>query len=102
MKKSVVKKLTADFLLLFNHFLWFQPSFFKYFLMDGQEAFVLLDEPENSLDISWQYELINTLEKLNPNAQYFITTHSPSIFGDGWGDKIIYMEDVTTPIVDKK
>ena len=59
---------------------------------------VLLDEPENSLDISWQYELINTLVKLNPNAQYFITTHSPSIFGDGWGDKIIYMEDVTTPI----
>ena len=70
----------------------------RVFLMDGKEAFVLLDEPENSLDISWQYELINTLVKLNPIAQYFITTHSPSIFGDGWGDKIIYMEDVTTPI----
>ena len=26
----------------------------------------------------------------------FITTHPPSIFGDGWDDKIIYMEDVTT------
>ena len=70
----------------------------RVFLMDGQEAFVLLDELENSLDISWQHDLINTLVKLNPNAQYFITTHSPSIFGDGWGDKIIYMEDVTTPI----
>ena len=70
----------------------------RVFLMDGKEAYVLLDEPENSLDISWQYELINTLVKLNPNAQYFITTHSPSIFGDGWGDKIIYMEDITTPI----
>lgn len=68
------------------------------FLMDGKEAYVLLDEPENSLDISWQYKLINTLVNLNPNAQYFITTHSPSIFGDGWGDKIIYMEDVTTII----
>ena len=70
----------------------------RVFLMDEQEAFVLLDEPENSLDISWQYVLINTLVKLNPNAQYFITTHSPSIYGDGWSDKIIYMEDVTTPI----
>ena len=70
----------------------------RVFLMDGQEAFVLLDEPENSLDISWQYEMINTLVKINPNAQYFITTHSPSVFSDGWGDKIIYMEDVTTPI----
>ena len=53
----------------------------RVFLMDGQ-----------------QYELINILVKLNPNAQYFIATHSPSIFGDGWGDRIIYMEDVTTPI----
>lgn len=70
----------------------------RVFLTESKEAYVLLDEPENSLDISWQYELINTLVKLNPNAQYFITTHSPSIFGDGWGDKIIYMEDVTTPV----
>lgn len=70
----------------------------RVFLMDGKEAFVLLDEPENSLDISWQFELINILVRLNLNAQYFITTHSPSIFGDGWGDKIIYMEDVTTPV----
>ena len=70
----------------------------RVFLLEGKESYVLLDEPENSLDISWQYELINTLVKLNPNAQYFITTHSPSIFGDGWGDKIIYMEDITTPV----
>ena len=70
----------------------------RVFLLDRDEAYVLLDVPENSLDISWQFELINMLVRLNPNAQYFITTHSPSIFGDGWGDKIIYMEDVTTPV----
>lgn len=70
----------------------------RVFLLDRKEAFVLLDEPENSLDISWQFELINILVKINPNAQYYITTHSPSIFGDGWGDKVIYMEDVTTAI----
>ena len=70
----------------------------RVFLLDGKESYVLLDEPENSLDISWQYKLIDTLVKLNPNAQFFITTHSPSIFGAGWGDKIIYMEDVITPI----
>jgi ABC-type cobalamin/Fe3+-siderophores transport system ATPase subunit len=70
----------------------------RVFLLEGKESYVLLDEPENSLDISWQYKLIDTLTKLNPNAQFFITTHSPSIFGAGWGDKIIYMEDVTTPV----
>lgn len=70
----------------------------RVFLLEGKESFVLLDEPENSLDISWQYKLIDTLVKLNSNAQFFITTHSPSIFGSGWGDKIIYMEDVITPV----
>ena len=70
----------------------------RVFLLDDKEAVVLIDEPENSLDISWLYKLVELLVKLNPNAQFFITTHSPSIFGDGWGDKIIYMEDVTTRI----
>ena len=68
--------------------------FLMVFLTDEKESIILIDEPENSLDISWQYQLINLLVKLNPNAQFFITTHSPSIFGDGWGDNIIYMEDV--------
>ncbi len=68
------------------------------FLLEEKESVVLIDEPENSLDISWQYKLINLFVKLNPNSPFFITTHSPGIFGDGWGDKIIYMEDVTTKI----
>lgn len=70
----------------------------RVFLLNEKEAIVLIDEPENSLDISWQYKLVELLVKLNPNAQFFITTHSPSIFGDGWGEKIIYMEEVTTKI----
>lgn len=70
----------------------------RVFLLNEEETVVLIDEPENSLDISWQYKLVDMLVKLNPNAQFFITTHSPSIFGNGWGDKIIYMEDVTSKI----
>lgn len=70
----------------------------RIFLLDGKESYVLLDEPENSLDISWQYKLIDTLVKFNPNAQFFITTHSPN-FGDiNWRSRTIRMEDVTTPI----
>ena len=64
-------------------------------LLGGREAIVLMDEPENSLDIDWQFELINILTRLNPQAQYFITTHSPAVFGDGWGDKVWYMEQIT-------
>ncbi len=67
----------------------------RIFLLNGREAVVLLDEPETSMDIDWQFELINILVRFNPNAQYFITTHSPALFGDGWGDKVWYMEQIT-------
>lgn len=65
------------------------------FLLNGRETVVLIDEPENSLDIDWQFDLVNLLVRLNPNAQFFITTHSPALFGDGWGDKVWYMEQIT-------
>lgn len=65
-------------------------------LEDGLEYVLLMDEPEISLHISWQYELLNWILELNPNVQLILTTHSPSIFSDGWGEKAIYMEDITT------
>lgn len=67
----------------------------RVFLLCGKEAVVLIDEPENSLDIDWQFDLVNLLTRLNPHAQYFITTHSPALFGEGWGDKVWYMEQIT-------
>ena len=70
----------------------------RVFLLNGNESIVLIDEPENSLDIDWQFELINLLVHLNPNAQFFITTHSPALFGDGWSDKVWYMEQITKPM----
>ena len=65
-------------------------------LEDGQEYVLMMDEPEISMHISWQYELLNWILELNPNVQLILTTHSPSIFSDGWGEKAIYMEDITT------
>ncbi|QUB67065.1 AAA family ATPase [Prevotella melaninogenica] len=65
------------------------------FLLKEKKAVILMDEPEISLHISWQYHLLDILTELNPQAQFIITTHSPSIFGDGWGDKVIYFDDIT-------
>lgn len=67
----------------------------RVFLLSGRESVVLIDEPENSLDIDWQFDLLNLLVRLNPHAQYFVTTHSPALFGEGWGDKVWYMEQIT-------
>ena len=51
----------------------------RVFLMDGQDAFVLLDEPENSLSAKWQIELSKFLAGASRvfNCQLIIATHSP-------------------------
>ena len=59
-----------------------------------QEYIMILDEPEISMHIDMQYTLIDNLLKLNPNVQLIVSTHSPSIFGSGWGDKVVYAEDL--------
>ncbi|MCR5044366.1 MAG: ATP-binding protein [Bacteroidaceae bacterium] len=57
-----------------------------------QEYILIMDEPEISMHIDMQYTLIDNLLKLNPNAQIIVSTHSPAIFGSGWGDKVVYSE----------
>lgn len=68
--------------------------FFTIFLQDEQPSVLFLDEPEISLHIHWQHKLIDTLRMLNPNCQLIISTHSPSIFGKGWGYKISKIEEL--------
>jgi len=65
---------------------------FRVFLMDKKPYVLVMDEPEISLHLGWQQDLIKTIRELNPNCQLIIATHSPSIFGKGWGDKITFME----------
>lgn len=51
---------------------------------------LLIDEPEISLHVAWQYQYIEELEdilKFN-NGQAIIATHSPQIIGERW-DKCI-------------
>ncbi|MBE6333730.1 MAG: ATP-binding protein [Bacteroidales bacterium] len=66
----------------------------KVFLMDEAPYILLMDEPEISLHIEWQHRLFDVIRKLNPNTQIITSTHSPSIFGDGWGDKLIFVADM--------
>ncbi|MCX8473892.1 MAG: AAA family ATPase, partial [Sediminibacterium sp.] len=48
--------------------------------------FVLIDEPEISLHITWQKEFLNDLIKIIKiqNIQVLVATHSPSIINDRW------------------
>ena len=67
---------------------------FTLFLMEDKPTVLLLDEPEISLHIEWQDQLISLMHDLNPNCQIIMTTHSPNIFADGWEDKLVFISDL--------
>lgn len=73
----------------------------RVFLMEEQPYILLMDEPEISLHIEWQYKLFEEIRHLNPNCQIITSTHSPSLFGDGWGDKLVFVEDLVRAKEDK-
>ena len=54
-----------------------------------------MDEPEISLHIEWQQQLIQRVRSLNPNVQIIMTTHSPALIMDGWMDAVTDVEDIT-------
>lgn len=64
------------------------------FLQDEIPTILLMDEPEISLHITWQDQLIGKIRQLNPNCQLILTIHSSNIFANGWEDKIVFIEDL--------
>ena len=43
---------------------------------------ILIDEPELSMHIDWQHDLIESLSRLNGQAQFILATHSPEIMAE--------------------
>ena len=65
-------------------------------LVENNEHYALLmDEPEISLHIEWQQQLISLIRKLNPNAQIILSTHSPALIMDGWMDVVTEVNEIT-------
>ncbi|MBD3795990.1 MAG: ATP-binding protein, partial [Epsilonproteobacteria bacterium] len=57
-------------------------------LMGEEQEFILLDEPEISLDIEWQEKLLSTISKLAPESQIIVASHSPSIMGNYFDESV--------------
>ena len=51
---------------------------------DNEPTVLFMDEPEVSLHIEWQKQLIDLILELNPNVQIILTTHSPAVIMNGW------------------
>jgi len=62
-------------------------------LQKGQPYVFIADEPELSLHIGWQRQILSSIGMLNPNSQIVVATHSPELAGS-WRKNIINMEDI--------
>ncbi|MCU0444650.1 MAG: ATP-binding protein [Microscillaceae bacterium] len=71
----------------------------KVLIQDNQPYILLMDEPEISLHLDWQEQLIDNIHQLNENCQIILATHSPAIFQKGHWDKITYMEDICKELI---
>lgn len=63
--------------------------FISTLIQKNQNYIVFWDEPEISLHIGWQQQLINTMRQLNPNMQMLIATHSPALLYGGWEQRAL-------------
>ena len=64
----------------------------------GEHSVLFMDEPEASLHIEWQEQLISMIRELNPNIQLILTTHSPAVIMHGWLDAVTEVSDIATEI----
>ena len=63
-------------------------------LLQRQQPYIFLaDEPELSLHIAWQRNIISAITSINPNAQIIVATHSPEVAGK-FRFAILDMEDI--------
>lgn len=63
-------------------------------LLQRKRPYIFLaDEPELSLHIAWQRNIISAIRSINQNAQIIVATHSPEIAGK-FRDAILDMEDI--------
>jgi len=64
--------------------------FIDVLLADGEP--IIIDEPELSLHIDWQRKLLRILQRLAPNSQIIVATHSPEIMAEISEENIIELK----------
>lgn len=67
-------------------------------LQRKEESILIMDEPEISMHIDWQRDLLNNLKKLNPNCQIILATHSPGVIIDGWEQLVTNISSLMTKV----
>lgn len=64
---------------------------------DKYDGVILIDEIELHLHPEWQAIIIGVLKESFPQAQFFITTHSPHVVQSAQHNEIIALEKINSP-----
>lgn len=62
----------------------------------GESCVLFMDEPEISLHIEWQQQLIENIRSLCPDGQIIMTTHSPAVVMNGYTDAVTDVSDIAS------
>lgn len=60
-------------------------------VLHGKESSILIDEPEISMHVDWQRDLVSAMRMVNSEAQLILATHSPEIMAEIDDDNIFRM-----------
>ena len=64
-------------------------------LQENKPTILLLDEPEISMHLKWQIQLIDYIQILNPNLQLIVATHAPGIIEKmKWREKTVQISQL--------
>lgn len=63
-------------------------------LQRGRESILILDEPEISMHLDWQRNLLKNIRTLNPKCQVILATHSPGVIMDGWEQLVTNVKSI--------
>lgn len=72
--------------------------FLKLISVSDKKTLILMDEPEISLHLKWQENLIKSIRSINSENQLIIVTHSPAIIMNGWLDSYIDIEKIRVEV----
>lgn len=64
---------------------------FTYLIAGRGRDIFFIDEPEISMSLYWQEDLLNILKEINPHSQIIVATHSPTI-ADGKTKNLIKLK----------
>ena len=71
--------------------------YMSFYMVEPNNAIIMVDEPENSLHPAWQQGIVSMFKKLGENNQVLVATQSPHVIASVQKENIRFFELTTNP-----